>query len=174
MSPPPAGGEWVTLAVLGRTRGNRGELTAVCLSSKPDRFQQLKEVYLFGDGRPYQVEAAWFHGATLILKFQGVDTISDAEKLTGSEVRVPFAERAPLEAGEFYQSDLVGCQVVDRCSGQPIGQVTAFEESGGSGLLVVGRDLLVPFVRSICVEIDPAARRILVDLPQGLESLNQS
>jgi ribosomal 30S subunit maturation factor RimM len=52
--------------------------------------------------------------------------------------------------------------------------VTRFEESGGSGLLVVGKDLLVPFARAICVEIDLAGRRIVVDLPEGLKDLNQS
>jgi ribosomal 30S subunit maturation factor RimM len=60
------------------------------------------------------VESTWFHQGTLIFKFRGVDTISDAELLTGAEVRVPLDQRTPLEPGEFFQDDLVGCQVVDR------------------------------------------------------------
>jgi ribosomal 30S subunit maturation factor RimM len=88
---------------------------------------------------------------------------------------VPISQRVALEPGEYFQSDLLGCTVVDRRSGQPIGQVTAFDEGGGAGgLLVVGRDLLVPFARSICVEIDLEAHRILVDLPEGLRDLNPS
>lgn len=166
--------EWVTLALLGRTRGIRGELTSIAFS-KPERFTALDQVYLFGVGRPYQVESTWWHGATLIFKFQGIDSIDAAEELVGSEVRVPREQRAELDSGEYFQSDLVGCQVVDRHTGQPIGPVTRFDEAGGSsGLLVVGRDLLIPFARAICVEIDLQARRIVVDLPDGLRDLNQS
>jgi 16S rRNA processing protein RimM len=129
-------------------------------------------VFLFGSGARYEVENTWFHSGTLIFKFRGVDTISDAEKLSGSEVRVPASERVPLEKGEFFQSDLIGCEVIDRRSGESLGRVTGWDDGGGSGLLVVG-DLLIPFARSICVEIDPAARRIAVELPEGLKDINR-
>ena len=163
--------EWVTLAVLGRTRGNRGEITAIGFS-KPERYAGLREVWLFGEGRRYEVESSWFHGEILIFKFRGVDSISDAEALAGAEVRVPLAQRVQLEPGEYFQSDLVGCTVVERGNGQPLGQVTAFEESGGAGTLVVGGGLMIPFARAICVEIDVEARRILVELPDGLKDIN--
>jgi len=172
VSPPEPG--WVTVALLGRTRGNHGELTAQPLSSKPERYQTLTEVYLFGAGERFEVESVWFHDRTLIFKFRGVDTISEAELLVGAEVRVPLSERAPLEPGEFFQSDLVGCEVVDRRSGRSLGTVSAFQDGGGAGLLVVDDDWLLPFVRSICVEVDPAARRIAVELPEGLKDLNRS
>jgi len=164
--------EWVTVALLGKTRGNRGEITAFSLSSKPERFENLREVYLFGSGQKYEVEETWFHLRTLIFKFRGVDTITDAEKLIGAEVRVPFSERAPLETGEYYESDLIGCEVVERATGESLGRVAALQDGGGAGLLVVG-DLLIPFSKSICVEIDPAARRITVELPVGLKDLNR-
>jgi 16S rRNA processing protein RimM len=133
----------------------------------------LKEVYLFGDGSRYQVESAWFHGERLILKFAGIDSISDAEPLQGAEVRIPLRERAALEPGEFFHSDLIGCEVIERATGQSLGQVTAWEDCGGSGLLVVRGDLLIPFAASICVDIDTQARRIVVDLPEGLKELNR-
>jgi 16S rRNA processing protein RimM len=172
VSSPETG--WVAIARLGKTRGIRGELTALALSNKPERYQNLSSVFLFGDGRRYEVESTWFHNATLIFKFRGVDTISDAEQLSGAEVRVPISERAPLDEGEFFESDLVGCEVVDRPTGESLGRVTRFDEAGSSGLLVIGNDeLLIPFVRSICVEIDPAAKRIAVELPEGLKDLNR-
>jgi 16S rRNA processing protein RimM len=169
---PPAG--WIAVALLGKTRGNRGEITAVCLSPKPERFEGLEEVFLFGNGERFEVEETWFHQGTLVFKFRGIDTISDAERLYGAEVRVPMEQRIALEPGEFFQSDLIGCEVVDRRSGQSVGRVSAWQDGGGSGLLVVGDGLLIPFVRAICVEIDPAARRIAVELPEGLKDLNPS
>jgi len=165
--------EWVTIALLGKTRGNRGELTAIPLSGKPERFQRLTEVYLFGSGECHEVETTWFHNGTLIFKFRGIDTISGAEPLTGCEVRVPMSERAPLDPGEYFQSDLIGCNVIDHQTGERIGGVTDWEDGGGSGILVVDHRLMIPFVRAICIEIDPAAKRIAVQLPPGLRDLNQ-
>jgi 16S rRNA processing protein RimM len=165
---------WIAIAVLGKTRGNRGELTAFPLSGKPERYQALEEVFLFGSGARYEVESTWLHNGTLVFKFRGVDTISEAELLVGAEVRVPLEQRTPLEQGEFFQDDLLGCQVVDRRTGQSLGKVSGWEDGGGSGLLVVEGGLLIPFARSICVEIDPAARRIAVELPEGLKDLNRS
>jgi 16S rRNA processing protein RimM len=179
----PIDAGWVTVAVLGKTRGNRGEITAWALSSKLERYQALQEVYLFGPdanrgadvtGERFEVESTWFHQEMLIFKFRGVDTITDAERLSGLEVRVPMSERTALEPGEFFQSDLVGCEVVDRRTGESLGCVSDWQDSGGPGLLVVGADLLIPFARAICVEIDPAARRIAVELPEGLKDLNRS
>ena len=159
--------------MLGKPRGNRGELTAVGLSSKPERYQRLKYVWLFGTGERYEVDDAWFHDGMLIFHFRGVDSISSAEALTGSEVRIPAGERVSLDVGEFFQDDLIGCEVVDRRTGASLGRVTRFDDSAASGNLVVGEDLLIPFARAICVEIDPAARRIAVDLPEGLKDLNR-
>lgn len=167
---------WVTIAVLGKTRGNRGEVTAFPLSSKLERFEGLSEVFLFGSGERREVESTWFHNGTLIFKFQGVDSISEAELLSGAEVRVPASQRVPLDEGEFFQDDLIGCDVLDRRTGESLGPVTAFDDGGGPGLLVVGKGddaLLIPFTRSICIEINPSARRIVVDLPQGLKDLNR-
>jgi len=165
--------EWVTVAVLGRTRGNRGEVTALPLSSKPERYEELKEVFLFGSGERFEVESTWFHQASLVFKFKGIDSISDAERLAGAEVRVPKSQRAALEPGEYFQSDLVGCEVVDRRTGQSYGRVRAWQDGGGSGLLEVEDGLLIPFARAICVEIDPGSKRIAVELPEGLKDLNR-
>ena len=165
---------WVTVARLGKTRGNRGEITALPLSDRPERYEALGEVSLYGAGAPVsrRVEHTWFHNGTLIFKFQGVDNISDAELLAGMEVRVPIGERTAIEPGEYFQSDLVGCAVVERKSGQGLGRVEDWQDGGGCGLLVVEGGLLIPFARSICVEIDVRARRIVVELPDGLRDLN--
>jgi 16S rRNA processing protein RimM len=164
--------QWITVAVLGRARGIRGELTAISLS-KPERYASLREVFLFPEGSRREVESAWFHDNRLILKFRGVDTMSDAERLSGCEVRVPIGERVRPEPGEYFESDLIGCEVIER-DGASLGRVTRFEDAGSSGVLEVEGRLLIPFVRAICVAIEPEARRIVVDLPAGLKELYQA
>jgi len=166
----------VTIALLSRVRGVRGELVAIPFSTHQERFETLERVFLFGAGpqREVAVEGLRTIAGSLVFKFQGIDSIEEAEPWRGAEVRIPRAERLSLEENEFFQSDLVGCEVFERATGESLGVVTGWDEGGAAGLLQVGRDLLIPFARSICVVIDPARKRIEVDLPEGLKDLNRS
>jgi 16S rRNA processing protein RimM len=169
---------YVTIARLVRPRGNRGELVAEDLSGEASRFERVREVLVEDAARSrreMEVERAWRHKGRLILKFRGIDSISEAEELRGWRVQLPEEEIGPLPAGEFFFRDLVGCQVVDAKSGGSVGSVEDVLEPGGQLLLQVkaeGREILIPFVRSICVEIDPEQQRIRVRMPEGLEDLN--
>ena len=177
----PEDSQWVIIARLGRAWGNRGELAAIALTSKPERFQQLREVFLFREELPVgagglEVEAVWEHGREWVFKFRGVDSISQAELLERAEVRIPLGDRLPVERDEHYVSDLMGCEVRDGATGELLGAVTGWQDAGGSGLLEVGNGeepLLIPFARSMCVEIDTAKKRIVVNLPEGLKDLNR-
>jgi 16S rRNA processing protein RimM len=169
---------WISIAQLGRARGIRGEITGYSLSSKPERFARLKTVRLIADPpavpATYEVEEVWAHNDALVFKFAGIDTMTDAEKLRGFEVQIPRSERVQLEPGEYFHSDLIGCEVRDRASGRIVGKVTSFEEYGGPPLLEIDKGkLLIPFVKAICVDIRPEERLILADIPEGLEDLER-
>jgi 16S rRNA processing protein RimM len=138
----------------------------VPLSSQPGRLGAV-----FVNEVPMEVENTWMHGDHLILKFKGIDTISDAEKLAGADVAIPFEQRAALDEQEVYQSDLIGCEVVDT-AGHSLGVVADFEETGGTPLLRVGENLLIPFAKSICTKIDLERKQITVNPPDGLLDLN--
>ena len=122
-----------------------------------------------------EVERTWMHGDHIIYKFKGIDTISAAEGLAGANVSIPMEQRPSAPDGEYYQSDLLGCEVFD-ATGRLVGTVSHFEETEGAPILEVhtegGKELLIPFAKSICTKIDPAHRRIEVILPEGLEDLN--
>jgi 16S rRNA processing protein RimM len=149
-------------------------LTAISLSSHPDRFQRLKTVYLFGTGTPFEVERVWDHQGVLIFKFKGIDSMTDAEAYRGFEVRVPKSERVEPEPGEYFHSDLIGCEVQDAATRRVVGKVTDFEEYGGPPLLRIDDgNLLIPFVKAICIGIHPEQKLILVTLPEGLEDVNK-
>lgn len=175
----PSGGadERILVARLVRPRGRHGEFQAEPLT-RPERLGQLRQVILVvaDRQRPTEVESVWFHQGRPVLKFRGIDSMSDAEAWRGAGVWIPRSERAPLPEGEYYHSDLVGCRVIDRATGRMIGVVTGLEEFGGPPLVAVetpdGRQVLVPFARSICCEIDVAARELRVDLPEGLLGLD--
>ncbi len=121
----------------------------------------------------YELESVWYHKDQPIFKFQGVDSIGEAEALAGLEVSILESERDPLADGEYYLSDLVGCRMLDAASGREIGIVTGWQETAGPVLLEVddGR-VLVPFARAILKAVDCARREIRAELPDGLETLN--
>ena len=164
----------VEVGRLVRARGNRGELVAEIYSSRPERARELKNVTLRVGGRERAaaIEGVWFHDGRPVLKFAGIDSIEQAEAWAGADLLVPDSERVRAEEGEFYFSDLIGCTVV---GDRPIGMVKGIEEFGGPPLLKVesadGREILIPFARSICREIDVAAKVIRVELPEGLLEL---
>ena len=165
-------GDWVTLAELKRARGLRGELFADPVGASFERFRPgLQATAAFGhDQRQVEVERSWVFKDRLVLKFVGIDSRTEAEQIQGWEMRVPASERIPLAEGEYYVSDLQGCRV-ETTGGRCLGEVTGWQDNGRQLLLEVGI-LLVPFVRAICTTIDPAGRRIVVELPEGLEEIN--
>ena len=160
----------VTIARLLRARGNKGELAALPLSAR------LGEVtHVIVNDAPMEVERTWMHGDRVIFKFKGVDTITDAERLAGADVSVPLDERPAASEGEYYQSDLIGCEVVDQ-TGRALGTVRDFQETGGVPLLEIrtqaGKELLIPFAKALLTNIDLEHKRIDVNIPPGLDELN--
>jgi 16S rRNA processing protein RimM len=166
----------VTLAEIFRPRGLKGELIARSLTDIPGRLEGLKRAHVrLADGTDRAVELAevWPHKGDLVLKFVGVDSMDSADEFRGADLWVPVSERAALPDGDFYQSDLTGCQVVDRSTGRMIGIVEGWQQYGGPPLMEVtveGRELLIPFVSSEC-QIDLGARVIRMCLAEGILDL---
>jgi 16S rRNA processing protein RimM len=169
---------WVALAVLRRARGIKGELVAENLRSEPDRFSAglavtLMEAPESDRGRPAELERSWMHQGSLVLKFRGIDTRSEAETLQGMFVCIPEAQRPSLPEGQIYLDDLIGCEVFTADGIRRVGCVTGWQDLGGPVLLEIGPDLLIPYVPEICREVDVPGRRIGVEMPEGLEDLNR-
>ena len=169
--------EFVTLARVVKTQGRKGEVAAEIYTDFPERFEQRRRLSaLLKDGgrRTLQLENHWFHKGQIILKFVGVDSISAAEALLGSEIQVPIAQRAILEPGTYYISDLKDCVVFDSSVGtlKEIGKVVDVDRSSGEApnLLVRSGDkeFYVPLVEQYIRIVDIAAKRLEMDLPEGL------
>jgi 16S rRNA processing protein RimM len=163
----------VAVGRLFRAWGNRGELGGEIYSPNPGRAEKLKAVLLErpdGKTRPSRVERVWWHDGRPVFKFEGIDSISDAEHWEGADVLVEDAERELPEEGAFSHADLIGCALWNRK--EKVGVVRAIEDYGGGPLLDIrlenGRDVLVPFTLSICKEIDVAGKTIRAELPEGL------
>ena len=170
---------FVAIARIARTRGNRGEVMADLYTDNPDRFDDLDEVWLeFDDGRCQsrivkKLEDVWDHNGRKVLKFESVDTISDAEAWVGCWVMIPACQTVKLPEGTYFNHDLVGC-TVSKIDGTLIGTVKEILDIVDNTQLVIhggGREFLIPAVKNICVEVSIPDRRIIIDPPEGLLDL---
>ena len=168
--------ERVVVAEILRPRGNRGEVIARSQTDIPGRLEALKQAHVRlagGSDMPVEIAEAWEHKEDWVLRFAGVESINDADKFRGADLWVPAAERAALLAGDFYQSDLIGCAVIDQGTGERLGLVEGWQQYGGPPLMelqVAGREVLIPFVAAEC-QVDLAAREIRVNVPAGILEL---
>jgi 16S rRNA processing protein RimM len=163
----------ILVGVVARTHGNKGH---VIVNPHTDfleeRFREGArfEVRL-ADGTRQRVEvtAARIHQGRPVIGLAGVETISEAERFQGAELRIGAGEQQPLPPGQYYHHELVGCEAVTP-EGEHIGRVVGVEgEMGQSRLIVAGphRRHEIPLADDICA-VDVAARRIVVSAPDGL------
>ena len=185
-----------------RARGNKGEVAAELLTDFPERLTKLKEVFVgssAGEDEPRRLalRSCWLsqnHRGQAVFHFEGVNSIAEAENFRGREVLLPFERRVILHEGQYFVSDLIGCNVFESPARAPViasspcslAEVPALlgavrdvqfpgEEFPGTPLLEVETsqgEILIPLAVDICTKIDVAARRIDVVLPEGLSDLN--
>jgi len=195
---------WVLVARILRARGNKGEVAAEILTDFPERLTRLRDVFVgHADGknepRRISLKSCWLsqnHRGQAVFHFEGVESISEAEKFRGLEVLLPFEQRVTLPAGQYFVSDLIGCSVFENPAFIPVvssspcslaeapsllGTVRDVqfpgEDISGTPLLEVQTsrgEILIPLAVDICTRIDTVARRIDVALPEGLRDLNPS
>ena len=186
-----------------RARGNKGEVAAELLTDFPERLTKLKEVFVGQAGgntepRCTALESCWLsqnHRGQAVFHFEGVNSISEAEKFRGLEVLLPFEQRVTLPAGQYFVSDLIGCSVFENFVSAPVVASSPCSLSEAPSLLGTVRDvqvpgeefrgtpflevetsqgdILIPLAVDICTKIDTTARRIDVILPDGLRDLNR-
>jgi len=171
--------DFITLARVVKTQGRRGEVAAEVHSDVPDRFVEGMKLFALDKSgatrRQLELEGFWPHHGLLVMKFSGVDSMSDAETLIASELQVPRAERAELEPGWNYVSDLVGCAVFDH--GKEIGRIENVQLGAGEAPLLIvadasGKKFDVPFAEAYLEGVDMQRKQIRMSLPEGMLEIN--
>jgi 16S rRNA processing protein RimM len=126
--------------------GVKGEVRLKLFGDSAASLAQHENVYVGGAQR--RLVSVRDGGKTAVARFDGIADRSAAERLRGSLVEVDRSALPPLEEGEYYHSDLIGMDCVDR-DGQAVGSVVAVENFGAGDLLEVelsnGRHSLIPF-----------------------------
>ena len=148
----------------------------------PERFDQRRQLWgLAADGsrRELQLDDHWFHKGGVVLKFAGVNSISEAEVLARLELQIPSEQRAEAEEGAAFVSEIVGCEVWTSSTGhlQLVGAVKDVRFGAGEAPLLViqcsagEEELLVPYAKEFLKSSELKQRRIEMQLPDGLLEL---
>jgi 16S rRNA processing protein RimM len=162
-----------------KTQGRRGEVASELHSDVPDRLRQGMRLWALpknGDGprRELTIEELWPHKGYLVVKFEGVGSISEAETLIGCELQVPARDRSKLEPGWAYVSDLVGCTVFD--IDREIGLVADVQFGAGEAPLLIvkteSNQYEIPYAEAYLKSADLEHKKICMILPEGMLELN--
>lgn len=172
---------WDEMAVVGhvaRPHGIRGDMVVNPETDFPEeRFAPGAELFVKRGATVQRliVTRARIQRGRPVIGLSGVDDMNGALEYAGLEFRVPVARLIALPPGTFYRHDLAGCQVVTT-DGTVVGTVRDVEGAMTGSRLVVqsvdGAEVLIPLASEICVSIEPAERRIVIDPPEGLLELN--
>jgi len=149
----------------------------------PELFAEREKLWCLAadeSRRELRLEEHWFHKGGVVLKFAGVDSISDAERLAGCELQIPCEQRADLEADAAYVNEIVGCDVWINDGRRFLGRVKEVQFGAGEAPLLVVQlpvcatrnEVLIPFAQEFVKKFELAERRIDMELPEGMLDLD--
>ena len=172
-APGSPDGEPVYLAVgfLRRAHGLRGEMVMDLHTDFPERLRNGRTLFVGSEHRQMTLIGARPHAKGMLVKLKGIETPEEAGQLRNQWVYVKAADVPSLPEGKLYQHELLGFQVVDE-DGKALGELVEILETGANNVYVVrdenGKELLLPAIPSVILELDAARRLIRVHLLEGL------
>jgi 16S rRNA processing protein RimM len=153
--------------------GLKGSFKVIPLTDDPERFKALKYVYVENNGvmERHNIEETRLARKHVIVKFRGIDNVSDAENFRDKYILVDRENAVRLPENSFFICDIIGCDVYDETKSL-LGKVTDVLHTGSNDVYVVknaaGREYLVPALKSVVKNVSIAEKRIDVIIPEGL------
>ncbi len=149
--------------------GLKGELKVYHYSDYKERFEELSKVYL--ENTLYKINGVRYMKDMVILKLQGIDDRTEAEKHKGEDIFFDKEDMRILPEDTYYITDLIGLSVVDE-KGDKIGTISDVIQNSAQDLYEVEREynskFLIPAVEEFILKIDMNSRTMTVKLIEGL------
>ena len=166
-------GEPVYLAVgfLRRPHGVHGEIIMDLHTDFPERLKPGTKLLVSEEHTLMVVDGIREHQKGVIIKFNGIDTPEAAGRFRNTWVYIKASDAPPLPKGQIYQHELFGFQVVDD-NDNLLGELVEIIETGANNVYVVrdvsGKEILLPAIPSVILELDTDRRLMRVHLLEGL------
>ena len=165
--------QYLELGQIVNVRGLKGEVKVNSFAENNSRFETLSEIFLKAKGnmQKYKIQKVSYSKNQVILKFEGIDTVEEAEKLRNSYILVDRNNLEELPKGVYYLADLIGLNVYTE-ENEYLGKVDDIFQTGSNDVYVVKNDLgqskLLPGIPEVIKEINLEASKIIVNLIKGL------
>lgn len=137
------------------------------------RFDNLKKVHIKSKNKDeeLQIEEVKYQKNMVLVKFKGIETVENAEKLRNSFVEIDRADAIPLEEGQYFIADLLGLDVfLD--TGEKLGVLEDIYNAGSSDIYVVknelGKQFLLPYIDEVIKKINLEEGKIIVHIIEGV------
>ena len=172
-APGSPDGEPVYLVVgfLRRAHGVQGEMIMDLHTDFPERLRSGRKLFVGEERKPMTLSGARPHAKGMLVKLKGIETPEDVVPLRNQWVYVKATDVPSLPEGKLYQHELFGFQVMDE-NGDSLGELVEIIETGANDVYVVrnesGKEILLPAIPSVILELDSDRRLMRVHLLEGL------
>ncbi|MDR2903531.1 MAG: ribosome maturation factor RimM [Clostridiales bacterium] len=155
------------------TQGIKGEVRVFPMTDDLTRFELLDEVYVSirNEMQKRTIETVRYHKQFVLIKFKGIDSMTEAERYKNAMLKIPPEWALPLDEGEYYMRDLIG-MAVSTVEGENLGILDDIIQTGANDVYIVKadgkKDLLIPAIKQCVVAVNVPDRKMTVKLPEGL------
>lgn len=155
-----------------KAQGLHGEVKVAPLTDDPRRFGEIRRVYWKAPGgyRELFIEGYRSFNQFVLLKFTGVDNMTDAQALGRGLILIPRAERPRLPEGQYYWDEIEGLQVFTT-SGVLLGEITGIMQTGSNDVYCIKgskQEIMLPALKDVIKKIELEQKKMVVELPPGL------
>ena len=162
----------IAVGEIVKPQGIKGEFKVIPLTNNIKRFGQMRRVYWRTPGglRELFIEGYRPLNAFVLLKFAGIDNLTEAEALGRGLILIPRSERPKLPQGEYYYDEIEGLDVYT-IAGKPLGKIGRILETGSNDVYVVSGpegEILIPALKNVILKVELDQKRMVVQLPAGL------
>lgn len=151
----------------------KGEVLAKLDTDNPDQYMEINSVLIDTSLGlvPHFIDRSQLHKSSLMrVKFEGIDSESEAEALLKKDLFLPLDMLPPLKGNQFYYHEVTGFSAIDQFE-LNIGTIKTVNDSGPQPLFVIdanGSEILIPVHDDFIKELDRKEQKIHLDLPDGL------
>ena len=111
------------------------------------------------------------HKNFLLVKFEGIDSVEEAEKLKNLQIKIDSDEVGELEENEFYFHQIIGCEVFDE-NDKNLGEIIDILTPGANDVWVIkgenGKEILIPYIEDVVKKIDITSKKVNIEVMEGL------
>jgi 16S rRNA processing protein RimM len=164
---------YLRVGVITTTHGIRGEVKVFPTTDDPNRFNDLKQLYL-DTGKELitlEIEGVKFFKQLVILKFKGIDNINDIEKYRGKDLLITRDNAVKLEKDEYFIFDLIDSEVITD-EGEKLGVLVEILTTAANDVYIVktadNKEILLPSIKECILDVDVESKKITVHLMNGL------